>query len=119
MVKTDGNPAIVAALNDFAAFSLQRGLDIRCESAGNQNDPITNLNPASNRDFSPGWRAVTMCFFDPRRALEESILLDRCRSRSEDRSASKASRNESRSLSLMLRQRVNSGTNWWLVAART
>ena len=43
IVKANGNPAIVAALDNIANFTLQRHFGFPRESTGDQHDLITNL----------------------------------------------------------------------------
>src|ERR1700681_2785024 len=51
IVKAGGNPAIPAALDNFANFALQRHLGFPREAACNQNDPITNLKTGVQSRF--------------------------------------------------------------------
>jgi hypothetical protein len=46
IVKADRDPAIVAALDNFAYLTLQRHLGFPCESLSDQSDPIANLESA-------------------------------------------------------------------------
>ncbi len=43
IVKADGNPAIVAALDNLAYLTLQRHLSFPCETFSDQSDPIANF----------------------------------------------------------------------------
>ena len=51
IVKAGGNPAIPAALDNFANFTLQRHLGFPRGSACNQNDSITNLKTGVQSRF--------------------------------------------------------------------